>query len=349
MPAPAPPSLARLRLKRRVSTPEGSAAAAPEASEGPAGGGYLIVRGESRLDAAPRRRLVRTPTTRRPDDPRPAKPARIIGHSPGFGRAIRRAARRIDGAPRPGEPRPTTATVAPAPPDLPPASTPARRRGLAAVVLLGVVLVGGATLALWRRPAAPPDLIPADEDVVVSAVSPASTPPAAAPLPLVPASTITGPEPQVRLVPSGTRPVGAAAALSAEIIDVRTLPTSSVVAVTGTVHNPTAVPLTAIQLEVTLQAGDVPIRRRDVFCCDDFGAAALAGVVGDPTHPHYRSRRGLSSLAVLSPQSSETFVAIFPDLPDAPGGRGPLSALVRVVTGALADTPAITNVAAGDL
>lgn len=343
-----PPKLARLRLTRRspAETP-----APPEASEGPAGGGYLIVRGESRLETTTRRRLVRTPTTRRPDDPRPAKPARIIGHSPGFRRAVRRSA----------DPTAATAPGADTPPSLQALTTPSpdaevartgpgRRRAAAAVLVLvaAVGVFAGAALML-RLPT--PAVIPESMDDTLSAPEPAGvlTAPAAAPLPLVPASTAPGPDPQVRLVPPSTRPLGPAADLAAEIVDVRHLPASNVVAVTGTLFNPTVTSLTAIQLEVTLVAGEVALRRRDVFCCDDFGAEALAAVVADATHPHYRSRRGLSTLAVLEPQSSETFVALFPDLPAAGLPAGVLNAGVRVVTGSPAAASPASSLAAGDL
>jgi hypothetical protein len=333
---PRSPKLARLRLTRRSPAEN----PAPPEADGP-GGGYLIVRGESRLETVSRRRLVRTPTSRRVDDPRPAKPARIIGHSPGFRRALRRAV-----AP---EAAPSPDLFAPTHPDAPVITRRASPPRLAALAVLFLLVAGAVVAGAALKP--PPAPVGAAESPGAATPVPGFEPAAAPPLPLVPASTARGPDPQVRLVAARTHPSGPAALLTAEIIDARPLPASTAVAVTGTVHNPTDVALTAVQLEVTLRAGEVPLRRRDVFCCDDFGAAELAAAVADAAHPHYRSRRGLSTLTVLEAQSSATFVALFPDVPADRRPAGVLGAEARVVTGSSASAvPApATDVAGGTL
>ncbi len=189
-----------------------------------------------------------------------------------------------------------------APPPSPAARPTAHLARTVALTLGGAALVAaGAATATWfvRRE------LPS-EVAVAGPPRPAASPaPAALPPP--------GPSPDAAL-PLVEADAGAPwpDGLAARIREVEPVDARNAAIVQGVVRNGSAAPSPA-RLEVTLVADGVPIRRRVVWCCDEFSGADGVAKVLDPKHPHF-ARRAPAEDGELTPTEERPFSVLFPSL-----------------------------------
>jgi hypothetical protein len=106
-----------------------------------------------------------------------------------------------------------------------------------------------------------------------------------------------------------TAPLAGKGRLDAEVLDIESDRAAGVMLVHGLVHNGTDRAHAHLGLELRLEVGGVPIRRRVVACCDDL---ELAQAVNMPAqHPHLRGGAGQNT---VRERDQQTFSVVFPGL-----------------------------------
>ncbi len=130
-----------------------------------------------------------------------------------------------------------------------------------------------------------------------------------APAPAAPATVAAAPGAAAPIPPATTT-------LDVEVQQVEPLPERHAAVVHGQIFNGTDRVQTAIRLEATLRADDVPKRRREVWCCEPLEREAAVAAASDPRHPHFARDRDASIALRLEPGDLRQFSILFPALDD---------------------------------
>jgi len=98
----------------------------------------------------------------------------------------------------------------------------------------------------------------------------------------------------------------------------------------GELSNRGVAPRTAIKMEAVLLRDGTPIRRRDVWCCDDIDPDHVGEILAQPGHAHFQGMRLVQALTSIRPGDTLSFTAIFPEV-EAPAFENQFEARLTIV------------------